>query len=188
MKQLTFDEVFKIWLDAEVGQIEGRDILPVAQEKGFTSITEWRLATALRLGLDKKQWNLEELSNPSDILPNIIVGPYRGWSQIFDNKLQTTFGQALEIPEFFEWCQTHDRVVPISENFPSGTTLIVLRKQNGQLLHIEGGHRICAASYAAKIGQPIDFSNRKVFIAVADMTRENEIKFLEFLKLGTHKQ
>jgi hypothetical protein len=187
-KQLTFDEVFLIWLKAEIEQIEGRDILSVAKDKGFNSIVEWRLATALRLGLDTKEWHWETFNNPAEQLPDIIIGPYQGWSKFFDNKIDTTFAQALEIPEFFEWCKTHDRVVPLSQNFPLSTTIILFRLPNGQLIHIEGGHRICAAAYANKIGQPINFSNRKVTAAIADVGLEEIPKLIEFMTKGTFKQ
>src|SRR6185436_17868086 len=101
--------------------------------------------------------------DPGETLPKIIIGPYPGWQQFITNKrLFTTFAQAVEIPEFFDWCKNHDRVVPLSQNFPLPTTLILFRKENGGLIHIEGGHRICAVAYANKIGQPIDFSKGKV--------------------------
>lgn len=186
-KKITFDEVFKIWLDAEVSQIEGRNILDVAKNKGFKSIAEWRLATALRLGMDSKEWTLEVVDNPNEFLPNVIVGPYQGWSVFFENKLDTSFAQALEIPEFLEWCKTHDRIIPISENFPQGTTLILLRKENGDLIHIEGGHRICAVAYAQKIGNPIEFI-KPVTAAIATISNEEIENLISFLKHGTFKK
>ena len=186
---ITFDEVFKIWHDAEVGQIEGRDILPVAKSKGFASIAEWRLATALRLEMDKKDWHLEILDDPDTVLPNIIIGPYQGWSKFFDNRITTTFAQALEIPAFLEWCHTHDRVAPLSKNFPLPTTVILFRKPTGELIHVEGGHRICAAAYAKKVGNPIDFNNKPpVTAAIAPISNDEISELIEFLKHGTFKQ
>jgi hypothetical protein len=187
-KKITFDEVFKIWLDAEVLQIEGRDILLLAQSKGFSSIAEWRLATALRFGLDTKEWSLEAIEQPNQTLPNIIVGPYQGWSQFFDNKLSTTFAQALEIPEFWEWCSTHDRVIPLSESFPLTNTFILLRKPSGELIHIEGGHRICAVAYRNKVGKPIDFGSNMAYAAIAPINEEEIAKLIEFLQAGTFKK
>ena len=122
-KQITFDEVFKMWLDAEATPVYGRNLLALARSKGFTSITGWRLDTAKRLGMDQKEWTLEVIENPNDVLPNIIVGPYKGWStqqgvEFFHNQLITTFAQALKIPIFLEWCSKHDRIIQISQNFP----------------------------------------------------------------------
>ncbi|HMQ02004.1 MAG TPA: hypothetical protein PKD79_02975, partial [Candidatus Doudnabacteria bacterium] len=134
-----------------------------------------------------KQWVLEAVSDPAKTLPNIIVGPYQGWSKFFDNKLVTTFEEAMEIPEFFEWCQAHDRVVPLAKNFPLPTKLIVLRKENGQLIHIEGGHRICAVAFANKIGKPIDFSKSEINIAVATINDEEIPQLLDFLRTGSSK-
>jgi hypothetical protein len=186
---MTFDEVFKIWMDSEVGKIEGRDILSTAKAKGFTSIVEWRLATALQLGMDKKSWVMETIYNPNDVLPNIIIGPYQGWSKFFDNKFTITFAQALEIPEFLEWCKTHDRIVPISENFPVPSTIILFRKKNGQLIHIEGGHRICAIAYAKKVNKLINFDNKLPLTAAITEIDDSEINnLIEFLKQGTFKQ
>ncbi|HAG27344.1 TPA: hypothetical protein DCG61_01000 [Patescibacteria group bacterium] len=187
--KLTFDEVFKVWLDAEVMAVEGREILSVAKSKGFTSITEWRLNTALRLGMDTKEWVLQKIDNPNETLPNIIIGPYQGWSRFFDNQLNTTFAQAVEIPEFFEWCKTHDRVVPLSQKFPSPTTLILFRKESGEYIHIEGGHRICAVAFAQKLGKPIKFNdNGDVFVAVTEV-KDSEVESLKtFLRTGTDKK
>ncbi len=185
---MTFDEVFKIWLAAEVDQIEGRDILPVAQSKGFTSITEWRLTTALRLGMDKKQWVMETIENPNEALPNIIIGPYQGWQRLINNQLETTFGEAMEIPEFFEWCKTHDRIIPISENFPLPATFILYRRPDKKLIHIEGGHRICAVAYRKKLGIPIEFGDGEVTAAIADITDEDIPVLIERLKEGTEKK
>lgn len=194
---LTFDEVFKIWFDNEVTKVEGRDLLPVALGKGFTSIAEWRLANALRFGMDKMQWALEKIDNPGEVLPSVIIGPYRGWSiqkidgkevNFFDNQLSTTFEQALEIPEFFEFCREHDRIIPLSQKFPLPTSIILFRKAGGQLIHVEGGHRMCAVAYAKKIGQPIKFDGQPpVSAAVASIT-ENQFESLrQMAKQGTEK-
>lgn len=188
IKQITFDEVMLLWLEAEINQVEGRNILPVAKQKGFSSITEWRLATALRLNLDKKDWILQTLDNPITTLERIIIGPYQGWSKFFNNQLNTSFAQALEIPEFFEWCQTHDRIIPISQNFPQETTIILFKDSQNRLIHIEGGHRVCAAVYAKKIGKPIDFKNRAVRIAVAPISGEEIEVLKKFLIEGTFKK
>lgn len=187
INDMTFDEVFKIWIDNEVGQPDGRDVLSVAQEKGFSSVVEWRLATALRLGMDKKNWDLETIANPDVTLPQIIVGPFQGWQRFLTRHLETTFAQAMEIPEFFEWCKTHDRIVPLSEKFPLPTKLILYRRPDGTLIHVEGGHRICAVAYANKIGEPIDFYLDSVQAAVADVTEQDIKQMQEFLKQGTQK-
>jgi hypothetical protein len=186
---ITFDEVMLEWLTAEVKQIEGRNILPLAQSKGFNSITEWRLATAVRLGMDTKQWRIEQINNPNEVLPNIIIGPFQGWSKFFDNKIDTTFAQALEIPAFFDWCTGHDRIQPIAANFPSATSLILFRKPNGQLIHIEGGHRICAVAYGIKINKPIDLNGKTPITAmIADIVESQIPGLIEFLRRGTFKQ
>ena len=192
-KTINFDEVLKIWLDNEVGQVEGRDLLPLALQKGFSSITEWRLTNALRFGMDKMSWQLQQVENPGETLPNVIIGPYRGWSiqndvEFFDNQLATTFSQAMEIPEFFIFCSKHDRIVPLAKNFPLPTSIILFRKQDGQLIHIEGGHRMCAVAYARKINQPIDFTNKPpVYAAVADITDKDYIRLRSMAKRGTEK-
>jgi len=185
---MTFDEVFKIWLDIEVGRKEGRNILPVAREKGFTSIAEWRLATALRLGMDKKEWQKVTIENPGEELPNIIVGPYTGWQRLLDHSLETTFGQAVEIPEFLEWCKTHDRIVPLAEKFPQETPVILYRRPDGKFIQVEGGHRICAVAYAKKIGKPIRFNPNSITALVAEADQQDLENMRVFLNQGTGKQ
>ncbi|MBP7843105.1 hypothetical protein KA017_03820 [Candidatus Woesebacteria bacterium] len=182
---LTFDQVFAIWLINEVGNPGEVNLLPLANDKGFDSVSEWRLNTALRLGLDKKEWSLIEIEQPTENLPKIIVGPYQGWSKFFENKLTTSFLDALELPEFFQWCKEHDRIPNIAENFPTPTTLILLQKSNGEYICIEGGHRVCAVAYANKIGMNLDI---KISAAVADISDDEIEKLIQFLKDGTNKQ
>ena len=190
MKQiLTFDEMFLFWLEAEINQIEGRNLLSVAKQKGFSSITEWRLSTALRLGLDKLSWRLVDIKNPSKTLPKIIIGPYQGWSIFFKNKLTTTFVELVKIPEARNWLKTHDRINPIRKNFPKASTIILLQKPNGDYIHIEGGHRICAVSYAQTLGKPIKFGKQKsIQAAVAKISNAELTKLKKFLKQGTNKK
>ncbi len=182
---LTFDQVFAIWLINEVGNPGEVNYLPTAEEKGFSSVSEWRLNTALRLGLDKKEWTLVEIDKPTETLPQIIVGPYQGWSKFFENKLTTSFKDALEIPEFFAWCKDYDRIPKIANEFPTPATLILFKKPNGQFIHIEGGHRICAVTYAQKLGNNLDI---KISAAVADITNDEVEGLIKFLKAGTNKQ
>lgn len=187
-KSLTFDQVFKIWIDAEIGQVEGVDVLPVARSKGFTSITEWRLASALRMKLDAREWMLEEIVDPNETIPNVIIGPYQGWSLHFENKIDTSFASALQNETFVNWVKGNERIMRIADNFPATTTFIVFRKPDGTLIHIEGGHRMCALAYQKHIGAPIDFSNRTVFAAIASL-HDSELPLLqEFLRVGTNKQ
>ncbi|HEX3095713.1 MAG TPA: hypothetical protein VHQ20_01170 [Patescibacteria group bacterium] len=193
-KQLTFDEVFKIWLDNEISSTQYRDVLSFVATKGFTSIAEWRLQTALKLGMDKREWTLETIDNPHEELPKIKVGPYKGWSnqngiEFFKNELNTSFAEAVEMPEFFDWVSKHDRIIPISKNFPLPTTLILFRKENGDLIHIEGGHRICAVAYTNKIGEPIEFEGKPpVSAAIANISDEEIKHFLEVMQQGTDKK
>lgn len=175
-QRLMFDQVFAIWLVNEVGNPEEGNYLSVAEEKGFSSVVEWRLDMALKFKLNTKEWFLTEIADPAETLPRIVIGPFKGWSKFFDNKLETTFEQALEIPEFYEWCVQHDRIPKIADHFPIPTTLILLRKPNGQLLHIEGGHRICAFSFAKKNGKAI---NAEITAAIANIT-EDELAALVF--------
>lgn len=186
-KVISFDQVFVSWLASEVENIEGRDILAVAVEKGFSSIAEWRLNTCIRMGLDKKVWHLEELSDPNIVIPSVKIGPYKGWSKFFNNLLNTSFAEALKIEGFFEWARQHERIQGIMKNFPLETTLVVLRKPNGDLLHIEGGHRMCAVALAKELGEPVNFTNRKVFLASSDMSEKETPKYKTFLNDGTNK-
>jgi hypothetical protein len=185
----TFDHVFKTWLENELEPTDARDILKLARSKKFNSIAEWRLATAMRLGLDRKDWFVSEIENPNDALPKVIIGPFKGWSIHFENKLTTSFEQALEIDAFFQWCQGHNRIPRIAQDFPLPTQVILLQKPNGDLIHIEGGHRICAVAYAKKIGKPIDFAGKPpVTAAIAQVTEEEIATLQDFLKRGTDKQ
>jgi hypothetical protein len=185
MNKITFDQVFLTWLNNENTSVEGRGYLHVAKERGFNSVAEWRLNTALRMKADTKEWYEVAIDNPAKFLPEIIIGPYKGWSIHFDNQLQTSFKQALEMDRFFEWTKDHNRIPDIAKNFPAETTIILYKKPDGKYIHIEGGHRICAYAYAQKIGQPVQ---TKVTALVADITDEGVENLKQFLKQGTDRQ
>lgn len=195
MKQaITFDQVFNLWMDAEVHPLPGRNLLAMAKKKGFNSITEWRLATAVKLGLPKKKWILTTITNPNITAPKIIIGPFAGWSRFFSNQLSTSFGSALKITEFFEWCKKHDRISKLGKHLPLPTTVILLQKPNGKYICIEGGHRICAISYAKQIGKPLKFTKtKKLTAAIAKITNAelSQLKKLiqasQIKKLSTKK-
>jgi hypothetical protein len=185
---ITFDHVFKSWVENELEPSNERDILALAKSKGFGSISEWRLTTALRLGLDKKEWVVKKFNDPNTELPKMIIGPYKGWSQFFDNQIKTSFEEALEIPEFFSWCQSHNRIPNIAKHFPTPTTLILFETTSGRYIHIEGGHRICAAAYAKKIKTPIKFTLNSVQAFVTTISDKEIDNLKKFLDRGTNKQ
>ncbi len=191
MKQiLTFDQVFHFWMEEELKPHKNRNVLEFVQkQKGFSSITEWRLNTALKLGLDKFKWNLISIKDPNKILPNVIVGPFKGWSMFFDNELKTSFKELVKIPGAQAWLKTHDRINPIMKNFPKSSTIILLQKPSGDFIHIEGGHRICAISYAQTLGKPISFGKeRSIQAAVAKISNFEITKLKKLLKQGTNKK
>jgi hypothetical protein len=191
-REVTFDQVFAIWLNNEIYDNSlyagAQRLLALAKGKGYNSIAEWRLATALRLGLDTKQWGLEIIANPAETLPRIVVGPYQGWTKFLDKKVGTTFEEAMNIPDFFSWCQTHDRIGALMEDFPVPTTLILLRLPDGRLIHVEGGHRICAVAYSQKLGKPMQFLDGSVRAAVANASGVELDMMKKFLERGTGRQ
>lgn len=191
MKQiLTFDQVFHIWMAEELKPHKNRNLLEFVQkQKGFSSITEWRLNTALELALDKLQWQLIDIKDPNKTLPEVLVGPFKGWSTFFDNQFKTSFKELVKIPEAKAWIKKHDRINPIMKNFPKSSTIILLQKPNGDYIHIEGGHRICATSYAQSLGKPIKFGkDRTIQAAVAKISNSQIAKLKKFLKQGTNKK
>jgi hypothetical protein len=191
MKQiLTFDEVFHLWMEEELKPSGTRNVLEFVQkQKGFSSITEWRLNTALNLGLDKMKWQLIDIKDPNKTLPQVIVGPYQGWSKFFGNKFNTSFADAIKIPEFFEWCKTHDRINPIMKNFPKNSHIILLQKSNGDYIHIEGGHRICAITFAQALNKPIKFGkDRTIRAAIAKISNSQLAQLRKHLKEGSNKK
>ncbi len=189
MKQISFDEVFLLWLKEELKPHKNRNVLDfVKKEKGFSSLTEWRLNTALRLGLDKKSWNLKKISNPFKELPKTLIGPFPGWQKLLPTKLQYTFEEAVKLPSFLEWCKNHNRIQPILKNFPKESTIILLEKEDGRLIHIEGGHRICAIAYANAVNKPINLKHKPViYAAIAKITNLEFKNLQKFLKVGTNK-
>ncbi len=107
---------------------------------------------------------------------------------MFDNKLDTSFSQALNNPDFVEWCKSHDRISLIADNFPLPTTIILYRRSDGKFICIEGNHRVCAVAYRDKIGKPITFTDKPpVSAVVADVTDEEVLRLIQVMNKGTDK-
>jgi hypothetical protein len=179
-----FDQVFTKWLSAETEHPELVNYLPIAEEKGFNSVAEWRLATAKRLYLDTKEWQEIEIVDPQAFVPDIIIGPYLGWSMFLDDEVKTSFKDALDMEDFYAWVEAHDRIPKIAHNLPLTTHVILLKTTAGAYIHIEGGHRICAFSYAVKNNLSV---NTKFTASVAAIPDEERRNLTTFLTTGTQK-
>jgi hypothetical protein len=186
MEATTFDHLFAYWIQEE---LKTPNLIEVAKSKGYNNISQWRLDTAIRLGLPEKRWQIIEVLDYMQIVPNIIIGPFQGWNALIpkDQQLTISFAEALNNnEEFYTWVLSNQRIIDIQENYPPAATFIVFKlKESGRYIHIEGGHRICAIALSAKQGREV---RTKVNLAMAEIDSIEVPKLHHFLLDGTFKQ
>lgn len=149
VRPLSWPETFEFWRDSE-----GLDPrwLKNARERGFETWEEWRMAYARAFGLEKRDWNLYRVTDPSASVPRFHGGPFKGW-------IERTYGDAGPTPEFRVIAERltdmqDGYVEKLMASFPPATTVIGVETELGIVI-VEGTHRCCAIAKAAASGRAI---------------------------------
>jgi len=158
--------------------------------KGWEGWREWRTFMAEQFGASQRKWAIYQILNPNEFLPKLQVGPFQGPQNAFlkgyqGEPLTGTFEDAARLngAELVKNSKVSDMI----HNFPLETELLGIRFPNGDITCMEGTHRSLATAIAKSIEQPIDFSVRKLTIAITEFTEEERKILSDMLKRGSNK-
>ena len=162
IKNLAWNDVFNFWR-------EGEAYIPrwIQHYKagGYKSWDEWRKHTLSDLSYKDLHWELFEVENPMQTVPNFFGGPFRAWKARYYGRNSTvTFADLAKNEEL----KNSQIIREMVSNFPDKTYLIGL-EANKEIVIIEGMHRCCALAIAKQNKKPI---KTKVFLASAKLSGE----------------
>ena len=162
VKNISWDEVFNFWR-------KGEENIPrwIQHYKagGYKSWDEWRKHTLSDLSYKDLHWELFEVENPMQTVPNFFGGPFRAWkARYYGGNSTVTFADLAKNEEL----KNSQIIREMVSNFPDKTYLIGL-EANKEIVIIEGMHRCCALAIAEQDKKPIQ---TKVFIALAEFNGE----------------
>jgi len=157
VEDLSWNDVLEIWRNQEENL---EHWIKYYQEKGFNSWEEFRIGTINSLKLDRKKWALYRINNPLSAVPNFYGGPFKTWREkYYEGRNFVTFSEITQQPEI----KNHPTINEMQDNFPEKAEFIGLIIDDGVVI-VEGMHRCCAITLAAKNGKTLDAD---IFIVLA---------------------
>jgi hypothetical protein len=177
LKDTSWGAVFRVWEEHE-----GSD--PVWQEyakkEGWESWRAWREHLSSQFGARDRRWKLYEVSDPAQVIPKFLMGPFRGWQNHYEEKNIHTFVELVR--DHTDWVADNIGVRTRKTDFPVDTQFIgVYIKDEGRIVLYEGHHRAAAIALAAHEGSSISFTTNPV-IAITEMGTEDTKQFRGLLK------
>ena len=170
VKYLFWQEVFEIWRQNEADKPGWQE---TAKNKGYENWEAWRINYFDVFRCKETSWQLFEIKNPLEAVPEFHGGPFKTWiERMYQGEFLPTFDRLAE----FEHIQKHPAIRKMADNFYANTTLTGLIFDK-EIYIIEGSHRCCALALMAKENRPLD---HKIFIALAEYPGEKLPKIVSF--------
>lgn len=134
VKSLSWKEVFDMWRDLEAWQESWKNHW---EERGFDSWDEWREAYIAPYHPASLVWELYEISNPLQDIPNFYGTPTKGWiEKVYDGKTSLQLKDIVSHPVII----ANEKIAAIKQDFPKETMLTGIVHKD-QIILIEGMHR-----------------------------------------------
>jgi len=182
----TWEEVFSSWRSREANNPGW--VRCATEIKGWPDWESWRRFTASQIDAENRSWQIFEVTEPTEEVPQFLVGPFSGWQSRVTNKNKTTFQELLDTPKQYQHFSKHEGVVSILNHLPFATEFIgIVRGDIRKVACLEGHHRATAIALAKKEGKQIDFSKVRVTVALTHLPAGECSLFDEILKRGSSK-
>lgn len=161
IRPISWPDIFDAWRKGEAQQESWKKHW---EERGFASWDEWRTEYAKPFRPEILEWSLYEITNPTEILPEIYGVPSKSWiEKAYGGEKTKKFKDIAELPII----KDNDKILAIKNNFPKETILTGLVSCN-KIVIAEGMHRAAAL---ATWDTASTFTG-KVLIALAEWTEE----------------
>jgi hypothetical protein len=185
IRPTTWPETFENWSSKEASDPSW--IHCATQIKGWPDWHSWRNFTAEQFDAQNLDWNLYEFDNPMKEIPEMLMGPFQGWQNRMPTQNTATFNDLIDLPSQMKYWSSVEKIISLIENFPQGTQLIgLIREDIDKIICLEGHHRATALTIADRMGQTISLKNPPL-IALAKITGDIDKKLTEILERGTSK-
>ncbi len=185
LRLTTWPETFENWRLREAS--DPGWIHCATQIKGWPDWDSWRSFTAEQIDAQNLEWNLFEFEEPMKEIPQMLLGPFQGWQNRMPTPNTGTFADLIDLPSQMKYWSSLEKINSLIENFPQGTQLIgLIREDLNKIICLEGHHRATAITIADRIGQTINF-NKPPQIALAKITGDIDSKLTNILERGTSK-
>ncbi|MCB9798369.1 hypothetical protein H6758_01430 [Candidatus Nomurabacteria bacterium] len=186
LQETTWSKVFEGWAKREASNPDWVNC--ATQVKGWPDWYSWREFSASLFHADQRKWKMFQFENPMEEIPQMLLGPYTGWQDKFDQKNVATFAD-LYTPEMkVDPSNPESAIGKIYKGLPFSTELIGLEREDGNIVCIDGHHRAAAIALAAHTGENIDFSDVQITIALAPLSQGEYILLDQMLKRGSSKE
>lgn len=147
IKTTTWNEVFAEWREREAAW--GWEA--VWRERGYASWDEWRRTYTELLGLERRAWEIVKIDDPATIVPGMWAVAYSGWKRYYPSgSSRARLSDIADHPDLPQ----NGKIIGLLKEFPSPTTIIVLRCGDDFAL-FEGLHRAATIALAAREGRKI---------------------------------
>ena len=184
IRNITWGEIFANWQANEGSRLSWQEF--AQQEKGWESWEAWRRYMSDQYDASHRTWKLYEITDPAEAIPDFKLGPYKGWQQHFEDKLEHSFKDLATTQEV--WMRKNTGIQNCLAHFPvNGTQFFGAHiSDDDSVILLEGHHRCAAFSLAAHDGHPIIF-NQSPLIALTEITPDYIEEFKKMLTVGSHK-
>jgi hypothetical protein len=167
IQQTHWNSVLDEWRERE----KGFGWEAIYEPRGFKTWDEWRKTYWEKLALDKRDWTLQSVADPSTFFQQLWVTAYSGWKKYYPEGANVaTVGELARHSNLLQ----NGKVKAIISAPPKETTVIVIQQGERYAL-FEGLHRAHANVIATQNGRPLPTS---VHIALT-VFGENEEELFE---------
>ncbi len=175
LKNTTWQDVFATWKSHEGTDPVWQDF--AVREKGWGSWDEWRSYQSGLVGLPDRDWKLYKIENIYDVVPNFLMGPFRGWQQHFEEKNVHSFADLIQTNR--EWVEDNVGVKSCLEQMPDKVEFIgIYIEEDDTIVLFEGHHRCAGITLAGGHGIELKTS---ATIALTTMNRDEKRDILDAL-------
>ncbi len=149
LKPLTWQQVFEIMRQNE--DYPGSPWIPLWQKRGFASWQEWRMTYVDSFELKGLEWQLYEIIEPMNTVPQFCGGSFTSWvERFYQGEANPSFAKLAKHPEI----QAHQGIIKFMNNFSENTIIsgVIL---GDKIIIVEGMHRCTALALASLQGHKI---------------------------------
>lgn len=141
------------------------------EEKGFPNVHEWRKSSFILIEGEKRKWTRYKVLDPQISFPQFYIGPFNGWQNHADNKLNITFFDL--VTQNLDWVKQNDGIIGIKPPLDTSHFWGIYFPHNNRIYLMDGCHRSSRITLSTHFDQPMPIIGDQII----DLTIFNEDEF-----------